>query len=237
VPEWFDELRTRVAEDLADAQARADSDRQELDQLNRRRTAAEAERSTARRELHLHQSEMDAARASLERARSQRQAADGDLRQARSWNRRTARRRLEDADHALNDAHAQKAHIDAITAPARTACQNTASLIRELDDSIRTTRILQEWSGGPDHAQQLTDLASALDRWHSWAIGEPTEPVDLIESARTFTATSDPEYGRACQHLADQAITWAQHTGIDIARAIAPQPSPPVPSIGIQLEL
>ena len=193
IPAWFEPLRTRVRDDLAEAQANAAADARQISELKANLVAATRRLAEANQACEPYRRALSAAYAAVETAREHWWAANSRERQAsKGRHRRAAHRDVEQTKQTLDDALAQQQQVEEIAKPVNTRCDQAAAAVRSLEISITPTQQLIAISDHAGRAAWLHDLDRALDDWQHWARGR-TVPEARLHHARAILEEQNTE--------------------------------------------
>jgi conjugative relaxase-like TrwC/TraI family protein len=230
IPEWFEPLRTRVRDELTQAQADAAADARRIPQLQADLVAATRRLAEANHACEPYRPALTAAHNAVQTAREHWWAANSRERQAsKGRHRRAAHRDVEHTKQDLDDALAQQQQVEEIAKPVTTRRDQSAAEIRSLEISITPTQQLITISDHAGRAAWLDDLDKALDDWQLWATGRTVPPERLARARSILEEHSIPE-NPVCGALA--AVIPVQPT-INIAPAPLTRPHTPQRDIGI----
>jgi hypothetical protein len=208
----------------------------QLADLRRRLADAKAERSATALELDPYRPALDAAHRAVTAAQQQRRSANHQALHAKGRHRRQARKDVDHAERAYAVAITKQHEVEAVAGPARAKFNEADNRVDTIESTLPTTQILIRWSGHAKRASQLRHTITALDDWHDWATGKPTQPDQLTNAAQHLLGEPDPSRRAACQALANTIVEWADHYSPDLAPSLTPQPAPPTRSLGIELD-
>ncbi len=214
IPAWFEPLRTRVRDDLADAQADAAADARRIPQLQADLVAATRRLAEANQACEPYRPALTAAYNAVQTAREHWWAANSRERQtAKGRHRRAAHRDVEQTKRTLDDALLKQQQVEEIAKPVTTRRDEAAAAVRSLEITITPTQQLIAISDHAGRTAWLHDLDQALDHWQQWAIGR-TVPEGRLQQVR--------------------AILEEQNTPEDPAWAVLAAVLPAPPTIGAQ---
>ncbi len=194
IPAWFEPLRTRVRDDLAEAQADASADARQLAELKANLVDATRRLAEANQACEPYRPALSAAHQTVESAREQWWAANNRERQAtKGRHRRAAHRDVEQTRRTLDDALTQQQQVEEIAKPVTMRRDEAAAAVRSLEVTITPTQQLIALTGHADRAVWLRDLDEALGDWHQWAIGRTVRTERLARARSTLEGHSTPE--------------------------------------------
>jgi hypothetical protein len=233
-PPWFADLRSDVAERLAEANAEVDRDLQEVDEAHASVAAANSDLVAARRAMSTFQPAIDRARQAVDDAQQEVRSAHRRLERASRVKRPTARREAKHADGVLKRAHDRFDEAKALAAPAQQRIDGARNAIGIGESSMSTLRTLHRWSGSEMRRSDLAKLHGALVVWQKWASGSVAVDIELLSAVRSIRAGA----GVNRQHLAYLAsavIRWAEQTQPTMLPHLAVDASDVLPRLGIAL--
>ncbi len=214
IPASFHQLQRQVQHDLAAARVAATAGRQRITDLEHDLTDAQHQLAAAERNLAQHRPALDAADRDVATARDRQLDAYSELRQSGRLGARRARRNVATANHAHESAIARRRDAQAVAQPAQDAANHARASLERIETTLSRTHTLNQWNGHSGRAEQLEQVAEALDHWQQWATGEAITP-DTISKAvavlrrhglvRTETkqvgaSVDRPVVGRRAQH-------------------------------------
>ena len=183
IPEWFEPLRTRVRDQLAQAQADAANDARRIPQLQADLVAATRRLAQANQACAPYRPALSAAHNAVQTAREHWWAANSRERQtAKGRHRRAAHRDVEQTKQDLDDALLRQRQVEEIAEPVTSRRDQAAAAVRSLEITITPTRQLIVMSDHEGRAAWLGDLDRALDDWQQWATGRTVSPGRLAHA-------------------------------------------------------
>jgi hypothetical protein len=188
----------------------------------------------AQRRLDPHQAGLNLARKATQAAQERVWATHNDTLHLKGRRRRAAEREHRDAHHELAGAKRHEVALQTAAAPARDAVHLAATRVGELRQDIRSIEAFQRWNSPAQQAEQLRAIRDAIDDWNHWANGKPMPPARVDETLnrlRSEVVSDRPEY----LALAEALDHWARPRGIVATPAQIGLPTPPSPSLGIEL--
>ena len=236
IPPWFDQLTTRVRDELVEAETRAAADAQMIPELEAKLVEAKQRLAEANQAYAPHRPVLLAAHRTVEAAREQCWAANSkESRSKKGRHRRAAHREAVQAKQTLHEARAQQKIVEDIAEPATSRRNEASAAVRSIENSVRPTEILLSWSDPAGRAEQLRDLDQALGDWQEWADGKRmrTDRIGQIVSTLETDDTLDPA---CCVGLADAMRSWSEQVGVRFAPVSRPIETPSL-SRGIGIEL
>lgn len=234
IPDWLGDLRTDIADQLADLETRALRHQAELGPLQHRLAALEQQLVDARRRLAPHEPGLASAHAATVAAQERCWTTYGRSLHLKGRHRRAVDRAHRDAQQELTEAKAHESALREAAAPASNAIHESASQVDDLRQQIRSIELFQRYDGSPERAHELRSVLRAVDDWERWAAGTTMSPRQigaLIETLRSDAATEQPD----CASLAGAVEHWARPRGIVPPVTVIATPKPPVPSLEIDL--
>lgn len=232
VPDWFPTNRQQLTEQLdhartnhtANAAAIAlNEDRtvelqQQLDQLNTICRPHDRAIANAQHHHDITALELQNAHTTLhEHPRRGRRTATQQLRTARDLHEAAATA-LDHLQHQTPPEHRQRIEMS-------NELHRHTHLARSIQ---RTMDTISQRTDNPDTIEQRLH---ALDTWHHWATGHPTNTNDLTDTATTLSASPHTQH----RHLADQLDNWIHEHHPHHPRPTPPPPQPTPPAINIEL--
>jgi conjugative relaxase-like TrwC/TraI family protein len=194
IPAWFEPLRTRVRNDLAEAKAKAAADAKLIPELKANLVAGTRRLAEANQACEPYRPALSAAYDAVQSAREHWWAANGRERQAsKGRHRRAAHREVDQTKRALDDALAQQQQVEEIAKPVTARRDEAAADVRSLEMTITPTQQLIAMSDHAGRANWLRDLDEALDDWQQWAIGRTVSPARLGQARSILEEHSTPE--------------------------------------------
>lgn len=234
VPDWLPTLCADLTERITEIDRRETQQQAQLRSLRNQLADAEQLQAGAQRRLDPHQPGLNLARDATQAAQERVWAAHNDTLHLKGRHRRAAEREHRDAQHELAAAKGHEATLQAAAAPARNAVHLAATRVGELRQEIRSIEAFQRWNPPAEQAGQLRAVRNAIDDWDRWANGKPMPPARVVETInrlRSEVVSDRPE----CIALADALDHWARPRGIVATPSEIAPPSPPSPSVGIEL--
>jgi hypothetical protein len=202
IPEWFEPLRTRVRNDLADAKTDAAADARQIAELKANLVAATRRLAEANQACEPYRPGLQAAENAVRAARERWWSANNREHQAaKGRHRRAAHRDVEQTKQTLDDALLQQQQVEEIAEPATMRRDRAAAALRNLEISITPTQQLIAISDHAGRAAWLHDLDKALDDWQHWATGR-TVPEARLHQARSILEQHDTPENAAWAALA-----------------------------------
>ncbi len=209
IPSWFEPLRTRVRNDLAEAKAEAVADAKLIPLLKADLVAATRRLAEANQACEPCRPGLEAAENAVRAAREKWWSANNRERQAaKGRHRRAAHRDVEQSKRTLDDALTQQQQVEAIAKPVTTGRDQAAAAVRSLEITITPTQQLIALSDHAGRARWLGDLDGALGDWQKWATGRTVPPARLAQ-ARSILE----------DHITPESPAWAA-----LANALPPPP-------------
>ncbi len=194
IPSWFEPLRTRVRDDLAEAQADAAADAKLIPQLQADLVAATRRLAQANQACEPYRPALSAAYNAVQTAREHWWAANSREREAaKGRHRRAAHRDVEHTKQALDDALLQKQHVEEIAKPVTTRRDQAVAAVRSLEISITPTQQLIAISDHAGRAAWFGQLDEALEDWQRWATGRTVPEARLHQARSILEQHSTPE--------------------------------------------
>ncbi|CAE7853487.1 traA, partial [Symbiodinium sp. KB8] len=228
VPEWFEELRTGVRDNLAVAEQAACRAEAERDDRARRLGEAQQELISAERRLDPYRPALVAAADDVHEAQAALRVVKQRAASAGWLERRRARRDVETAQESWSTAIERQRDIEQATAPYRRAVNEAAANVRALRHSTTSMKILDKWTDAPGRAADLRDLLDALGDWRGWAAGKrlPDERIDrMTTTLQSQVAANHP----GANELGGVVQRWAKTEGVPITS--------PVPGRSVTIDL
>ncbi len=224
IPEWFEPLRTRVGDDLAQAQAGAAADTRRIAELQADLVAATRRLAEANQACDPYRPALSAAYNAVQTARQQWWDANNRERHAgKGRHRRAAHRDVEQSKRTLDDALAQQQHVEEIAKPATTLRDQATAELRSLEIIVSPTQQLIELSDHAGRARWLCDLDEALGDWQQWATGRTVPPARLAQARSILEdhiTPDNPAWAALANVVPPPTINTAQRP---LARPHAPE--------------
>lgn len=234
VPDWLPDLRTDIAQQLADLETRALHHQAELGPLQQRLAALEQQLFEAQRRLAPHEPGLVTAHAATIAAQERCWTTYGRSLHLKGRHRRAADREHRDAQQELTEAKAHESALRDAAAPACIAVHDAASQVGDVREQIRSIELFQRYDGSPQRTHELRSVLRAVEDWERWAAGTSMSSRQigaLIETLRSDAATEQPD----CASLATAVEHWARPRGIVPPATVIATPNPPVPLLEIDL--
>lgn len=209
-PSWFADLRSDVAEWLAEANVEVNREQREVEQGHASVAAAKRDLTAARQAMAPFQPAIDHARHALDEAQKEMWSAHRRLERAGRVKRPTARREAKRADEGLKLVNDGLNEAKALAAPAQQKLKNARAAIEGAESSISTLRTLHRWSGHKTRRDHLVKLDGALETWREWAVGGSIGDAELGNTLRSMGADISPDLQQPLAHLADLVAQWAE---------------------------
>ncbi|MEP7112807.1 MAG: hypothetical protein ABI862_06050 [Ilumatobacteraceae bacterium] len=195
IPEWFEPLRTKVGDDLAEAQAGAAVDTRRIAELQADLVAATRRLAEANQACDPYRPALSAAYNAVQTARERWWDANNRERQAgKGRHRRAAHRDVEQTRRTLDDAVARQQQVEEIAKPVSTRRDEAAAAVRSLETIISPTQQLIELSDHAGRARWLRDLDEALGDWYQWATGRTVPPARLAQTRSILEDHNTPQH-------------------------------------------
>ena len=230
IPEWFEPLRTRVRNDLAEAKTGAAADARQIAELKANLVVATRRLAEANQACEPYRPGLQAAENTVRAAREKWWSANNREHQApKGRHRRAAHRDVEHTKQTLDDALLQQQQVEQIAEPVTTRRDQAAAAVRSLEISITPTQQLIAISDHAGRAAWLHDLDKALGDWQHWANGR-TVPEARLHQARSILEQHDAPENPVWAALA--AVLPVQPT-IEITPRPMPRPHAPERDFGI----
>jgi hypothetical protein len=199
IPAWFEPLRTRVRNELAEAKTDAAADARQIAELKADLVAATRRLAEANQACEPYRPGLQAAESAVRAAREKWWSANNREHQApKGRHHRAAHREVEHTKGVLDEALAEQQRDEEIAKPVTSRRDQAAAELRSLEITITPTKQLIAISDHAGRAAWLHDLDKALDDWQHWANGR------TVRQARLHQARSILE-----QHDTPQNPAWA----------------------------
>ena len=210
IPDWFEDVHQRAAKELADAQARHETEQQHDVQLQQRVDDLAAQLDELAESCAPHDRAIDAVTADLDAARQRHRQAEHDLADSSRLHRRAARHELT---HAAEEVATAETALAELTRRAQPLLDQRHELRTEHTHLRRDAKAQQQFTQELDRfdgrlaAAEMT--IGALDVWQAWAAGHKITPERLIDAG---TLLSHRRGNHAA--LAAPLLDWLQQQGI-----------------------
>jgi hypothetical protein len=210
VPPWFDDL-------LREAVAEVDDVERLIKEAPTRRVelAATLERTehAAAAALRWHApfaAAVSEAGGVLSRARQARYQANINLGSLNALTWRGARRRLDEAEQAVDAALAKVDRVNEAARPTSGALAAAEHAVRKSNDTARQLDCAERY-GYPDRIDRVMRTVETLHTWHDWATGQDVAIDQVVDVADELSATVEPRIAS----LAEALDSWLADRGIE----------------------
>jgi len=229
IPDWLPDLKATIRTELAATQRAAVRHDEQRTDLETRLAHARQQLAIAERGLDPYRPALDTAHADVNAAQQRIWAANNVAFRSKGRDKRGAEK---DARHATADraaAQDRQREIEALASPARDAVHVAATRVRQIEQSLRSQDVLDQWDNPHARANRLLELQAAVDDWQRWAAGKPVPLDRMVTMSATLRAADDFVGAHA---LASALSRWAAMNDVAIQQ---PQSSRKVPSLELGL--